>query len=79
MVENIRERYYEAICLAGKNHSCCLPKLLTFNQSRVDVPPHIFATAESAYRSMILDDELQCVIISGKNRRMFAYSNNDFR
>lgn len=37
------------------------------HQSRVDVPPHIFATAEAAYRSMVVEEENQCVIISGES------------
>lgn len=36
------------------------------HQSRIDVPPHIFATAEAAYRSMVTEEESQCVIISGE-------------
>jgi myosin-1 len=36
-------------------------------QSRVDVAPHIFATAEAAYRSMVTEEESQCVIISGES------------
>ena len=37
------------------------------HQSRIDVAPHIFATAESAYRNMITEEENQCVIISGES------------
>jgi myosin-1 len=36
------------------------------HQSRIDVPPHIFATAEAAYRSMVTEEDNQCVIISGE-------------
>lgn len=36
-------------------------------QQRVDVAPHIFATAEAAYRSMIQEEDNQCVIISGES------------
>ena len=36
-------------------------------QQRVDVPPHIFATAEAAYRNMIQEEDNQCVIISGES------------
>lgn len=36
-------------------------------QSRVDLPPHIFATAEAAYRSMITEEDNQCIIISGES------------
>lgn len=36
-------------------------------QQRVDMPPHIFATAEAAYRSMIAEEDNQCVIISGES------------
>ena len=36
-------------------------------RNRVDVPPHVFATAEAAYRSMISEEENQCVIISGES------------
>lgn len=37
------------------------------HQARIDVSPHIFATAESAYRNMITEEENQCVIISGES------------
>jgi myosin-1 len=37
------------------------------HQARIDVAPHIFATAESAYRNMITEEENQCVIISGES------------
>lgn len=33
----------------------------------MDVPAHIFAVAESAYRNMVTEDENQCVIISGES------------
>jgi myosin heavy subunit len=36
-------------------------------QQRVDVTPHIFATAEAAYRNMIQEEDNQCVIISGES------------
>jgi myosin-1 len=36
-------------------------------QNRNDAPPHIFMTAESAYRGMITEEENQCVIISGES------------
>ena len=36
-------------------------------QQRVDVAPHIFATAECAYRAMVTEEESQCVIISGES------------
>ena len=37
------------------------------HQQRVDVAPHIFATAEAAYRNMVTEDDSQCVIISGES------------
>jgi myosin I len=37
------------------------------HQQRVDVAPHIFATAEAAYRAMITEEDNQCVIISGES------------
>lgn len=37
------------------------------HQQRVDVTPHIFATAEAAYRSMTTEEDNQCVIISGES------------
>ena len=37
------------------------------HKARQDVAPHIFATAEAAFRSLILEEESQCVIISGES------------
>jgi myosin-1 len=37
------------------------------NKSRVDVAPHIFSTAEDAYRTMMNEEDNQCVIISGES------------
>lgn len=37
------------------------------HQNRVDVAPHIFATAEAAYRGMVTEEENQCIIISGES------------
>lgn len=37
------------------------------HQQRVDVAPHVFATAEAAFRAMITEEESQCVIISGES------------
>ena len=36
-------------------------------KNRLDVPPHIYTTAEAAYRNMQLEEEDQCVIISGES------------
>ena len=36
------------------------------HQARIDVSPHIFATAEAAYRSMVTEEDSQCIIISGE-------------
>ena len=38
------------------------------NKSRVDVPPHIFATAEACYRNMLTEEDNQCVIEQQKIR-----------
>lgn len=35
--------------------------------NRIDVPPHVFAVAEDAYRTMLQEEENQCVIISGES------------
>uniref|UniRef100_A0A7S3NLZ4 Myosin motor domain-containing protein n=1 Tax=Aureoumbra lagunensis TaxID=44058 RepID=A0A7S3NLZ4_9STRA len=35
--------------------------------SRLDVPPHVFAVAEEAFRSMTDEEESQCIIISGES------------
>lgn len=37
------------------------------HQNRVDVEPHIFATAEAAYRGMVTEEDNQCIIISGES------------
>ncbi|KAF1332010.1 Myosin-like protein, partial [Globisporangium splendens] len=37
------------------------------HKARIDVPPHVFATAEEAYRTMISEEDNQCVIISGES------------
>ncbi|KAF0697355.1 Aste57867_11956 [Aphanomyces stellatus] len=37
------------------------------HKQRIDVPPHVFATAEETYRTMVRDEENQCVIISGES------------
>lgn len=37
------------------------------SKNRVDVPPHVFAVAEAAYRTMVQEEENQCVIISGES------------
>jgi len=36
-------------------------------ENRIDVPPHIFAVAEDAYRMMCEEEERQCCIISGES------------
>ena len=36
-------------------------------ENRIDVPPHIFAVAEDAYRMMVEEEERQCCIISGES------------
>jgi len=36
-------------------------------QSRLDVPPHVFAVAEAAFRAMTEEEDSQCVIISGES------------
>ncbi|OQR90393.1 myosin-like protein [Achlya hypogyna] len=37
------------------------------HKARIDVPPHVFATAEETYRTMVREEENQCVIISGES------------
>ncbi|RQM11510.1 hypothetical protein B5M09_002133, partial [Aphanomyces astaci] len=37
------------------------------HKQRIDVVPHVFATAEETYRTMVRDEENQCVIISGES------------
>ncbi|EIW65911.1 hypothetical protein TREMEDRAFT_70354 [Tremella mesenterica DSM 1558] len=37
------------------------------NKNRLEVPPHVFAVAESAYYRMTTEKENQCVIISGES------------
>jgi myosin-1 len=36
-------------------------------QQRTDVPPHVFSTAEAAYRGMLTEEECQCIIVSGES------------
>ncbi|KAG9415669.1 hypothetical protein AC1031_000051 [Aphanomyces cochlioides] len=37
------------------------------HKQRIDVVPHVYATAEETYRTMVRDEENQCVIISGES------------
>ncbi|GLD95131.1 hypothetical protein PINS_up003756 [Pythium insidiosum] len=37
------------------------------HKARIDVPPHVFATAEETYRTMLSEEDHQCVIISGES------------
>lgn len=37
------------------------------HKSRIDVAPHVFATAEETYRTMLSEEDNQCVIISGES------------
>jgi myosin I len=37
------------------------------HQQRVDVAPHVFATAEAAYRTLVTEEDSQCIIISGES------------
>ena len=37
------------------------------HKQRIDAPPHIFGVAEAAFRTMIQEEEKQCVIISGES------------
>ena len=36
------------------------------HKQRNDAPPHIYGVAEAAFRAMVLEEEKQCVIISGE-------------
>ena len=37
------------------------------DRNRGDAAPHIFAVAEAAFRSMVTEEDKQCVIISGES------------
>ncbi|KAJ2383629.1 class II myosin, partial [Coemansia sp. RSA 2559] len=37
------------------------------NKNRMELPPHVYAIAEGAFRNMIAYKESQCVIISGES------------
>ncbi|TDH70549.1 uncharacterized protein CCR75_009764 [Bremia lactucae] len=37
------------------------------HKPRIDVAPHVFATAEETYRTMLSEEDNQCVIISGES------------
>ncbi|KAG2766721.1 hypothetical protein JG687_00000018 [Phytophthora cactorum] len=37
------------------------------HKARIDVAPHVFATAEETYRTMLSEEDNQCVIISGES------------
>lgn len=41
-----------------KNYAC---------KARVDVAPHVFVIAEAAYRTMVSEEDNQCVIVSGES------------
>lgn len=46
-------------------------------RARIELPPHVFAVAESAYRSMVNEKENQCVII--RYRAFSVIAVNDFK
>lgn len=37
------------------------------HKARIDVAPHVFSVAETAYRTMLSEEDNQCVIISGES------------
>ncbi|KAI9906887.1 hypothetical protein PsorP6_003602 [Peronosclerospora sorghi] len=37
------------------------------HKARIDMAPHVFATAEETYRTMLSEEDNQCVIISGES------------
>eukprot|EP01130_Rhizamoeba_saxonica_P002404 TRINITY_DN12207_c0_g1_i1.p1 TRINITY_DN12207_c0_g1~~TRINITY_DN12207_c0_g1_i1.p1 ORF type:complete len:1112 (-),score=281.88 TRINITY_DN12207_c0_g1_i1:48-3341(-) len=37
------------------------------NKPRIELPPHVYATAEESYRALVNEKENQCVIISGES------------
>ena len=80
ITENLKKRFMsdEIYSYIGPVLICCNPfkqlKLydaehvkLHEDANRVDLPPHIFAVAESAFRMMVMEEEKQCVIISGES------------
>ena len=42
-------------------------KCSCFWQASYENPPHVYALADNMYRNMEIDDENQCVIISGES------------
>ena len=42
-------------------------KCSRFWQASYENPPHVYALADNMYRNMEIDDENQCVIISGES------------
>eukprot|EP00936_MAST-01D_sp_MAST-1D-sp1_P002156 g2156.t1 len=80
IMNNLKQRHAANTIYTSIGHVLCVVNPYTWlpiydratmgkfvNKSRVDVPPHIFATAEAAYRMMVLEEEPQCVIISGES------------
>ena len=37
------------------------------NANKQDLAPHVFSVAEDAFRTMVMEEDKQCVIISGES------------
>jgi len=80
IMENLKERFENAVIytnigdvLISLNPYRLLPIygaeiIHTYvGKARIELPPHIYAVAEQAYRAMILEFENQCILITGES------------
>eukprot|EP01095_Lingulamoeba_sp_RSL-Kostka_P006267 TRINITY_DN195_c0_g1_i1.p1 TRINITY_DN195_c0_g1~~TRINITY_DN195_c0_g1_i1.p1 ORF type:complete len:1110 (+),score=492.52 TRINITY_DN195_c0_g1_i1:3702-7031(+) len=80
IMENLKERFYNGIIytnigdvLISVNPYQWLtifgPEIIHSyeGKSRIEMPPHIYGLAEGAYRNMVMENENQCILITGES------------